>query len=154
MGFVECGTPDGGFGDKTELAVKNFQKNYGITVDGVVGSETETAINFCIDKINEGVFGVDVSTYQKTMKFENTPAKFAIIRAGYTSRSTGTQNKDNAFEDLYSTLHILTKEYRHLGCTVSGRKTENTGKAQTVDHLHPLRRIDTGKTSLQRDCRT
>ena len=36
------------------------------------------------------------------MKFENTPAKFAIIRAGYTSRSTGTQNKDNAFEDLYS----------------------------------------------------
>ena len=49
-----------------------------------------------------GVFGVDVSTYQKTMKFENTPAKFAIIRAGYTSRSTGTQNKDNAFEDLYS----------------------------------------------------
>lgn len=102
LGFVECGTPDGGFGDKTELAVKNFQKNYGITADGVVGSETETAINFCVDKINEGVFGVDVSTYQKNMKFENTPAKFAIIRAGYTSRSTGTQNKDNAFEDLYS----------------------------------------------------
>ena len=101
LGFAEVGAPDGGFGVNTELAVKNFQENYDITVDGVAGPETQNAINACLDTLNDGVFGIDVSTYQKTMKFANTPAKFVILRAGYTSRSTGLCNKDTAFESLY-----------------------------------------------------
>ncbi|KAB8335591.1 peptidoglycan-binding protein [Scytonema tolypothrichoides VB-61278] len=31
---------DGVFGANTETAVKNFQKYYGLTIDGVVGSKT------------------------------------------------------------------------------------------------------------------
>ncbi|MBP5976220.1 peptidoglycan-binding protein [Brasilonema sp. CT11] len=31
---------DGEFGANTETAVKNFQKFYGLTIDGVVGSKT------------------------------------------------------------------------------------------------------------------
>ncbi|MBW4508179.1 MAG: peptidoglycan-binding protein [Scytonematopsis contorta HA4267-MV1] len=31
---------DGDFGANTETAVKNFQKYYGLTIDGVVGAKT------------------------------------------------------------------------------------------------------------------
>lgn len=40
----DCGEPDGKFGSKTELAVRKFQKEHGLTVDGVAGSATQTAI--------------------------------------------------------------------------------------------------------------
>jgi len=35
-----CGTPDGNFGKQTEVAVKAFQKQYGLTQDGIVGPKT------------------------------------------------------------------------------------------------------------------
>jgi peptidoglycan hydrolase-like protein with peptidoglycan-binding domain len=35
-----CGNADGIFGGKTEEATKKFQKEYGLEVDGVVGSAT------------------------------------------------------------------------------------------------------------------
>ena len=35
-----CGTPDGNFGKQTEAAVKAFQKQYGLTQDGIVGPKT------------------------------------------------------------------------------------------------------------------
>jgi peptidoglycan hydrolase-like protein with peptidoglycan-binding domain len=36
----KAGTPDGVFGPKTELAVKNFQKDNRLFVDGIVGPRT------------------------------------------------------------------------------------------------------------------
>ena len=39
LGF-NCGIIDGTFGNKTEIAVKAFQKKYGLTVDGVAGAKT------------------------------------------------------------------------------------------------------------------
>ena len=36
----QVGSIDGIFGDRTENAVKTFQKDNNITVDGVVGAET------------------------------------------------------------------------------------------------------------------
>lgn len=44
LGFLS-GTADGKFGAKTEAAVKKFQKDCHITVDGVVGSQTYVALN-------------------------------------------------------------------------------------------------------------
>lgn len=43
LGYVV--TPDGVFGTRTEVAVKNFQANNGLTADGIVGRETWTALN-------------------------------------------------------------------------------------------------------------
>ena len=40
-----CGTIDGKYGDKTAAAVKAFQKDHGLTVDGIAGSKTLNALN-------------------------------------------------------------------------------------------------------------
>ena len=37
-------TVDGIFGSKTQTAVKNFQKSHGLTVDGIVGDNTWKAL--------------------------------------------------------------------------------------------------------------
>ncbi len=39
-----CGTADGVFGQKTEKAVKAFQKANGLVVDGEVGKNTAAAL--------------------------------------------------------------------------------------------------------------
>ena len=40
----DCGTADGIFGAKTEAAVRNFQRDHSLTVDGIAGRMTWTAI--------------------------------------------------------------------------------------------------------------
>lgn len=41
-----CGEADGIFGKKTEIAVMNFQTDNGLTIDGIVGKNTATALGF------------------------------------------------------------------------------------------------------------
>lgn len=41
-----CGTADGYFGKKTEMAVKNYQSDEGLTVDGIVGRKTAEKLGF------------------------------------------------------------------------------------------------------------
>lgn len=45
LGYRSVGTIDGIFGDKTDTAVRNFQSNYNLTVDGIVGPQTWDALN-------------------------------------------------------------------------------------------------------------
>ena len=40
----DVGTPDGVFGSKTQSAVKAFQRDNGLTADGVVGTKTLAAL--------------------------------------------------------------------------------------------------------------
>lgn len=40
----DCGTADGIFGAKTEAAVRNFQSDNGLTVDGIAGKATQEAL--------------------------------------------------------------------------------------------------------------
>lgn len=41
----DCGTPDGIMGSKTKKALKTFQKDNGLEVDGVIGKQVEEALN-------------------------------------------------------------------------------------------------------------
>lgn len=41
-----CGDADGIFGKKTDIAVRNFQSDKGLTVDGIVGRKTAEALGF------------------------------------------------------------------------------------------------------------
>ena len=43
-----CGTVDGIFGTKTLNAVKQFQRNNGLTVDGIVGAKTAAALGMTL----------------------------------------------------------------------------------------------------------
>jgi hypothetical protein len=45
LGFA-CGKVDGDFGDKTDLAVKAFQKSKKLVADGEVGAQTAKALNW------------------------------------------------------------------------------------------------------------
>ena len=49
----ECGTADGIFGRKTESAVKAFQADNGLMVDGIAGKETLEAIKAKIEPAND-----------------------------------------------------------------------------------------------------
>ncbi|MFV9511797.1 N-acetylmuramoyl-L-alanine amidase [Tepidibacillus sp. LV47] len=51
LGF-NCGTVDGVFGLKTELAVRALQKASGILIDGIVGPNTMKALNSYVDLPN------------------------------------------------------------------------------------------------------
>lgn len=48
MGY-DCGTADGIFGRRTEEAVKEFQKEKGLTADGIVGEQTQKALGWLDD---------------------------------------------------------------------------------------------------------
>lgn len=43
-----CGVVDGKFGQNTETAVRKFQADHGLTVDGIVGGITHNAISDCM----------------------------------------------------------------------------------------------------------
>lgn len=45
LGYLEEGDDDGKFGPKTAMAVMNFQKDHGLTVDGIAGYQTFAALN-------------------------------------------------------------------------------------------------------------
>ncbi|MBS7299443.1 MAG: peptidoglycan-binding protein [Eubacteriales bacterium] len=40
----DCGEADGIFGAKTEAAVRNFQRDHSLTVDGIAGRDTQAAL--------------------------------------------------------------------------------------------------------------
>lgn len=50
LGYL-VGTPDGSYGPKTAEAVRQFQKDYGLTVDGSAGNATQTAINNAVVRL-------------------------------------------------------------------------------------------------------
>ncbi len=67
------GVADGAFGPKTKAAVIKFQQSNAVTVDGVVGALTESAIQRAIwvsqrQTVQEGSQGKDVQKVQELLK--------------------------------------------------------------------------------------
>lgn len=56
----DCGTVDGKYGDKTVAAVKLYQRNHGLTDDGIAGDKTQASIALEIAK--QGIDGGDDNT--------------------------------------------------------------------------------------------
>lgn len=63
-----CGA-DGDFGHATEDAVKKFQKDYGLTTDGVIGPKTWEALENA-DKPKEKTYTVTIKTKDKALADE------------------------------------------------------------------------------------
>lgn len=71
LGYSTNGT-DGIFGNDTKKAVIAFQKAYGLTADGIVGSQTQNKISEALDYHNKGILtvgsrGSKVKTLQKNL---------------------------------------------------------------------------------------
>jgi peptidoglycan hydrolase-like protein with peptidoglycan-binding domain len=63
-GGFDPGPIDGRFGSKTERAVRGFQSDRGLTVDGIVGPHTWRALSFIIGESTAARGGVKVSAVQ------------------------------------------------------------------------------------------
>ncbi|WP_308017614.1 C40 family peptidase [Alkalihalobacillus deserti] len=61
---VNAGTADGVFGLQTQRAVREFQRNAGITVDGVAGPQTNRALNGSGSSSNSSAKSLNSSTTQ------------------------------------------------------------------------------------------
>lgn len=74
LGF-EVGAIDGVFGSQTKRAVLDFQYTYGVTVDGIVGMETATAIKEALDLFYQGNWDSsnDPLKYEGTTPTVGTP---------------------------------------------------------------------------------
>ncbi len=62
--------PTGYFGDITEAAVKKFQKDHGLSVDGNVGTATYSKINILLSKpdLKKGMSNKDITELQSNLK--------------------------------------------------------------------------------------
>ena len=72
----DCGTVDGKYGDKTVAAVKLYQRNHGLTDDGIAGDKTQASIALEIAK--QGISGGDNDTGDNLPKVDFEAVKTAL----------------------------------------------------------------------------
>lgn len=93
-------TPDGVFGQQTENAVKQFQRDNGLMADGIVGDVTMGILEDALTR--KEYLGIDVSYYNQTVDWNKIKASrysFAIAKA-----SEGQSYKDPQFGTNYSEM--------------------------------------------------
>lgn len=107
----------GTFGRETEMAVKKFQKYFGLTVDGVVGKNTFLFLGvptgsylppgaplFGARTLQRGSFGYDVWVLQN--RLATTAKKFAQALGGPADRSFGPRT-ESAVMMFQRDVHLL-----------------------------------------------
>ena len=90
----DCGVVDGVKGDKTRESIRNFQMDYGLTMDGMVGPTTKEKLD-AVDLVNIQKklkqLGYDCNTYG--MRDEKTIQAIKSFQAAEGLDSYGTINK-------------------------------------------------------------
>ena len=91
LGYSTNGV-DGVFGNDTKNAVISFQKAYGLSADGIVGSETQYFITKAMDYHNKGILTVGSRGARVTELQKN------LTKLGYSTKGTdgifGTATRD------------------------------------------------------------
>lgn len=99
--FLKIST-DGKFGEKTKLAVINFQKKNGLVADGIAGKNTLSLIESL--KKKPSVAKVDLSKWKLVITLEKKAIKFLekCSRQGYDLRITQGFRSAKVQDDLYA----------------------------------------------------
>lgn len=127
-----CGTSgvDGQFGDATEKAVKNFQKKYGLTVDGKYGVNSKAKLE---------------SLYSEVNKTPSTPSANIVIKNGQihannfcgakivTDGMFGSETKKAAVKVLQTAMNLDYKSNLVID-GIWGNKSESALRGHYVKH--------------------
>lgn len=107
---LQCSLPgltlDGDFGANTERAVKEFQKDHGLDVDGIVGPATWSLILPSRPKISEG----DWERVSKSLGVE-----VAILKAIHEVETSSQSYLPQGYPALLFEAHIFYRELKALG---------------------------------------
>lgn len=107
-----CGTADGIFGDKTVVAVKNFQKANKLAIDGIVGKNTQSAIEKALKVAEKGIT-VTYQVWDNVKKAWLPEVQDAKNYAGTFGASICAVYADLSYGDIIYQVH--TKNGRWLG---------------------------------------
>jgi hypothetical protein len=107
----ELGSCDGAFGPATERAVKAFQSDQGLTVDGLAGRGTIGALNKLLEAKGHDLVGEDDQSEElvpptEKLSWVKCPADKFPGRDGYT-RVTLRSDAGEAYNALYEEVHSL-----------------------------------------------
>ena len=128
-------TVDGDFGNKTEEAVKQFQKHLNLTVDGIVGSKTFEAL--------QAKYEANINIIKDFLKVHITPKtrtsiKYLVIHftAGSSSKPGRAKSAKNTFETRQASADFCVDDrdivqfnpdpYKYYCWSVGNSKTDIT----------------------------
>ena len=110
-----CGSAgaDGSFGQGTYNAVCNFQRDHGLSVDGIIGPATRAKINTAYSNIGSGSTGGNLSMGSSGTDVRDMQRK--LIALGYSCGSAGA---DGVFGQ--GTYDAVCRFQRPYGLSVDG----------------------------------
>lgn len=152
LGFLK-GTADGVFGNKTEIAVRNFQKKNKLSVDGLAGKKTLQLILTKAQAKNKKATATPVPT---------SAPKTSSASSKSSSSSSGSQESSSLFGtyvtirfgdtgDRVKTLQRALITLGYLGGSADGVYGKQTRKAVTAFQRHEKLEADgvAGKKTLK-----
>jgi hypothetical protein len=109
----KCGYPcvaDGEFGDNTDKAVRDFQRDNELTIDGIVGPKTIAILS---DKIKNGIKKICEEDYQRAAN--ELGCEVAIIKAILKIESSGSGFLMNGLPKILFEGHVFWNQLKKVG---------------------------------------